>query len=452
MRIGAELRIIFTMTATLTAATANPCVASPCAVCPIAPDTVDVEGPPVRNAHDARPNRQDSLGSEPSAAEEFAKERVPFSVKRSPKFVAVKLSGGQVFRTNDFVSGKYAIPFYSAATVKFGAGSVGDRWQDVAYGMPYYGVGLYTANFKRRKNLGNPVSLYILQGATISQIHPRLALNYEWNVGMSTGWKPYDPFTNCDNVAIGSDLNIHVGFALYLKWNLSPRFDIHFGGELTHFSNGAATMPNSGMNMYAVFVEASYNFNRSKMSDGYGRNLRPPDYDKHYVSDISLTISSLRISVDTVGTNLPSKYFDHKFKVFGLNYSLMFAPGYRYRYGVEANLSYDESMGATAARRENPLDGNWYDVVYLGRASGRFSLGISAKGEIVLPGYSVFANLGVHPYRGNKTQNRLYQVIGIKIYLKENFFGTFGVRASNFSAAQYLFWSFGYTINRHRRK
>lgn len=450
MRIGARLRIVFSVTAALAApalaasmlaATVNPCAASPYDACRIVRDTVSVEF-----------QQPDTVGVQPPDGKSFETEEIPFTVRRTPKFLAVKFSGGQVFHTNDFVSGKYAIPFYSAATVKFGASSRGDSWQDIAYGMPYYGLGFYTANFRRRENLGNPVSLYILQGATILQISPRIALNYEWNVGMSTGWKPYDPFTNRDNVAVGSDFNIHVGFALYLKWYLSSHLDLHMGAELTHFSNGAARMPNSGMNMYAVFVEASYNFSRSKAFDRYNPNLLPPDFEKHYVSDISLTISSRRISVDTVGTKLPSPYLDRKFTVLGFNYSLMYVPGYRYRYGAGVNFSYDESKGATAARCENPADGNWYDVVYKGRVAERFSLGVSAQGEVVLPGYSVFVNLGVQFYRGNKSENRLYQLIGVKIYLRDNLFGTFGVRANHFSAAQYIFWSLGYTLEHRRRR
>lgn len=422
MRISIGLRIIFIVTAAIA----------------VAPDLCFATGRIV----------PDTAMVEPSA---FTVEEVPFTVRRTPKFVALKFSGGRVFQTNDFVRGKYAIPFYRAATVKFGASSMGDRWQDIAYGMPYYGIGFYVANFGRSKNLGNPFSLYVLQGATLADIYSWLSFNYEWNLGMSAGWKPYDPFTNRDNVAVGSNLNLHVGFALYLKCYLSSRFDMHLGAELTHFSNGAARMPNSGMNMYAVFVEAAYNFNRSESFNRYPK-LRPPSFNRHYVSDISMTISARRISVDTVGTNLPSKYLDRKFAVLGLNYSLMYAPGYRYRYGAGIDISYDESKGSTAARRKNDLDGNWYDMVYLGRVNERFSLGVSAKGEVVLPGYSIFANLGAQVYRGNKNESRLYQIIGVKIYLRDNFFGTFGVRASHFSAAQYLFWSLGYTLEHHRRR
>lgn len=389
---------------------------------------------------------QDSTGVGVAAGQEAQKRKLPL-------FLNLKLSGGGVLQTNDFVSGEGAIPFYSSASLKFGISSVGNRWQDIAYGMPYYGVALYGADFgSRRSDLGNPVSLYLLQGAVLTKISRRLTLNYEWNLGMSMGWKPYDPFDNHQNVAIGSDVNVHVGLGLYFKWYVNHWLDLHFGADLTHFSNGAQKMPNKGMNMYSGYIEASFNFNRSKTMSEFDPSLVPPRYEKHFVSDIYATISSCGIQMDTTGTNLPSQYVDHKFKVIGLNYSLMRAANYRYRYGVGLDLVYNESGGASAERKLNPLDNRWYDVVYYGRGKERFSVGATVKGEVVLPGYSIFANLGWQLYRGNKREKNFYQIIGVKVYLKENFFGTFGIRANHFSKAQYLFWSLGYTVEHHRRR
>lgn len=378
------------------------------------------------------------------------RERDDVAFRYSPLFLNLKLSGGQVFKTNDFVSGGNSIPFYGAASLKFGVSSIGNRWQDIAYGMPYYGLGVYVADFGRKHDLGRPVSVYLLQGAMLAKISNRLTVNYEWNLGASFGWKKYDPFDNPENVAIGADLNAHVGAAVYLKWYLSPWLDLHFGADLTHFSNGAQRMPNKGMNMYSIFIEASYNFNRKHIREAYNPDLVPPPYEKHLVSDVYATISSRGIQVDTTGTNLPSEYVDHKFKVLGLNYSLMYAPNYRYRYGVGVDLTYDESGGSWAERVKNPRDDKWYDVVRYGKVGQRLSLGATVKGEVVLPGYSIFANLGWQLYKGNPKESRFYQILGVKVYLRENFFGTFGIRANHFSRAQYLFWSLGYTFDHYR--
>ena len=69
--------------------------------------------------------------------------------------------------------------------------------------MPYYGIGFYSANFFDKKDLGLPFALYLFQGATVRRFNPKWALNYEWNLGMSFNWDPYDPFDNPNNVACG---------------------------------------------------------------------------------------------------------------------------------------------------------------------------------------------------------------------------------------------------------
>lgn len=370
---------------------------------------------------------------------------------KAPVFIAGKFAWGQVLKTNDFVKGDHTVDFYWNAALKFGVSSVGNRWEDIAYGMPYYGLALEITDFGRKRDLGRPIALYLLQGATIANLSPGLDLKYEWNLGVSTGWKSYDPFDNPYNVAIGSETNVHVGYNAYLNWSAGRGTDLRFGLGLSHNSNGASKLPNSGLNNAMLFVEAAYNFNRKTVRNEYDPSLIPPPFEKHTASEVLFTITSRQTQIDTTGTNMPSRYLDRKFKVFGFNYAFLIAPGYRYRYGASLDMLYDESSGVTASRELNPRDGRYYDRVHLGKPRDRFSMGISARGEAVLPGYTIFANLGLQAIHGNKQDSRFYQIMGVKIYLKENFFGTFGIRATKFSQASYLFWSLGYTIDHRRR-
>lgn len=64
-----------------------------------------------------------------------------------------------------------------------------------------------------------------------------------------------------------------------------------------------------------------------------------------------------------------------------------------------------------------------------------------------MPRISIFANFGYNLLHGNEYDYRFYQIMGVKAYLKENLFGTFGIRASRFSKAQYLYWSLGYSFD-----
>lgn len=365
---------------------------------------------------------------------------------KKPSFIAVDAKGGWVFPTNDFVSGENKIPYYSSFSLKYGFGSKGDTWQDKAYGMPYYGLGFYSGNFLRKKDLGLPFALYLFQGATIRRFNPKWSLNYEWNLGMSFNWKSYDPFDNPNNVALGSSVNVYVAGSMYMKWRMNDALDLNMGLSLTHFSNGAYRLPNKGLNLVAPYLELVYNINRPQLSTLLSSDLTPPEMEKHIVHDLLFNITSRQIRFDTTGTGLPSRYIDRQFKVFGLGYAPMIVNSYKYRWGPSMEVVYDESSGARAWREKHPVDGLYYDRVELGDVWDRFSIGLSMKGEVTMPHISIFANFGYNLLHGNKYDYRFYQIMGVKGYLKDNLFGTFGIRASRFSKAQYLYWSLGYSF------
>ncbi|NDV83689.1 acyloxyacyl hydrolase [Bacteroides sp. 51] len=369
-----------------------------------------------------------------------------------PHYLAVNAADGLVFPTNKFVSGDYRIPHYTAFTLKYGITSKGDNWKDYAYGLPTMGIGLYVANFYRNHDLGTPFSLFLFQGATLHQFKPKLSLNYEWNLGASFNWKHYDAFDNPDNIALGSSVNVHVGGNLFLKWRLSKRWDLSTGLGFTHFSNGASSLPNRGLNMANAFVELAYYFNREEPATLLSNPHPTLAFKKKINHDFMLLISSREATVDTTGTGLASPYTDRRFKVLGLSYAYMINSNYRYKWGPSIEATYDESSGITSWREEHPETHKMHDRTKMGKVKDRFSVGLSLKGEMSMPGYSVFANLGYDVIHGNKKDERLYQILGVKIFLQDNLFGTFGIRATNFGSAQYLFWNLGYTFEQEKKR
>ena len=369
-----------------------------------------------------------------------------------PQFFSVNTTTGYVFPTNKFVAGDYSIPHYTSFTIKYGFGTRGDKWEDYAYGLPTLGVGFYMANFFRDHDIGTPFSLFLFQGARIRQFTPRLSLNYEWNLGVSFNWKPYDPFDNPNNIALGSSTNVHVAGNLFLNWRLSKKWDLNGGAGFTHFSNGASALPNSGLNMANLFVEIVYNFNREEPKSLFNNPYIPPPFEKHIDHDLMFMATSRNARIDTLNTGLPSEFTNRNFTVLGISYARMFHNSYRYKFGPGIDITYDESSGITVSRQKHPETGKTYDRIKLGNFADRFSVGLSVKGEMAMPAYSVFANLGYDIIHGNKKDARLYQILGVKIYLTDSFFGTFGIRATNFGKAQYLYWNLGYTFEQHRRK
>jgi len=362
---------------------------------------------------------------------------------KNPFFLAVKAESGFVFQTNDFVIDE-DIKGFSSLDLKFCHAAKGDRWQDYAYGMPYFGVGLSATTFHDHR-LGTPISFYLIQGAQIFTL-PLLSFNYEFNLGYSTNWRHYDRFDNPDNVAVSTSENIHVGANLYLKVKPIPRVDMNIGVSLVHFSNGAQRLPNKGINLAAPYVEICYNINPPEPRSKSELHLLPPKVKRRIDHDILLTFSSRQISYSTDGTGLTTGFVDHNFRVMGLSYASMFVRSHTWKWGPSIEIVYDESGGSTAWREIWEVDGQYYDRVALGKMEQRFNVGLSAKGELVMPYFSLFANVGYDVYHGNPRDRRLYQILGTKFRFHRNFFGTFGIRANHFSKAQFIFWSAGYTI------
>ncbi len=381
----------------------------------------------------------------------FANEVDSLNTKeKRPTYIALGGGFGAVIPTHKFIQNDNYTN-YGLISLKYAYTSVGDRWQEIAYGLPYYGIGLSQSFYGRPDELGTPVSLYLFQGATIKNITSRLALNYEFNLGMANNWKPYDPFSNPDNLVIGSIMTVHVAASIYLKWYISQRLDLHIGGTLTHFSNGTSRQPNHGINKGGAYLELVYNFNRDVVKERYNPDVAIPKFTPHFQHDIQFIISSKNVKIDTIGTMLPDIFTDRQFKVYGVNYFLMRASSHKYRYGVGVEYLYDESKGAKVYNRLHPDNGRYYTVTELGSVADRSSMGVSARLEILLPLYAIFIDIGGTVINRDEDLPLLYQALGVKVYLAEDLFGTFGIKAVNFSQAQFLYWSLGYTINSDRK-
>ncbi len=370
------------------------------------------------------------------------------SEQKAPSYMALGTNIGSVLQTCDFYSGENAIPIYASESIKYIFTSPGDKWQQIAYGMPYYGLGITATQFGKSDVLGNPISIYLVQGATMYQFTPRSSLNYELNLGISTGWKPYDPFDNRENVVIGSVMNVHVAANIYYKWHISKKIDLHLGATLFHASNGSSKQPNHGINTLAGYFEMAYNFDREQQISKYNPELTVPEFQEHFEHDVQMILSSTNRKMDFEEGTIPNTYNDREFNIYGLNYYSMRTTNYKYKYGVGAELLYDESSNATVYPRYSDIDQTYYQVTDLAPMRERLSLGLTVRGELVRPLYSIFANIGYSVIQPNKDMKRLYQSVGVKVPLQNNLYGTFGVRATNFSVAQFLYWSLGYTFNK----
>ena len=382
------------------------------------------------------------------------------SVSRQMSWVA-KAKYGFVMPTNNLVRGRgFDIPnlkwLYSkereinnflSYSVEYHWTLKPDDWRAKAYRNPYLGVGLSGINYFDDR-LGYPWTLYMIYGGRFARITPWLSFNGELNLGYSTNWNHYDRFDNEDNVAIGWKSNIYASLDLYLRFLLSKHWDAKLGFSFDHFSNGATRMPNRGINMLTPILTLGY---RIHETEELLRNSPPfiKQRQKYHLEyDVWAMLSVKQIYFDGSNTQLTTNYVDYRFRIFALSYATLLTRSYKYKYGLSVDFLYDESVGAKADYILNPSDNKYYEHVTLGDKKDHFSLGLSLKGEIVLPYFSVFGNMGISIIHKDDNLPRFYQMMGVKVQPQGTYFATMGIRAAYFSKAQFITWGVGYTFRK----
>lgn len=356
---------------------------------------------------------------------------------------------GYIFRINPFLKGEnndgQPIKHLYSTHLKYSFQFQPTSYVNKIYRGVYQGIGLSHYNFSNSAEIGNPIALYLFQGATIAQFTPRLSLNYEWNFGISAGWKPYDKESNPNNGMIGSKLNAYMNANFYLKQRLSTRFDLIAGATLTHFSNGNTKFPNAGLNAVDAKVGLIYNLNEQyrKLSSLLSLKTLPINkFPKHISTDVVLFGSWRRKGLLFNDTPLSSPDTYH---VFGFNVNPMYNMNYNLRFGLSLDGVYDSSANVyTEDYIISPGGDNPGYTFYKPNLEKQLALGISARGEYVMPYFTVGLGIGTNILHGGGDLSGLYQTLALKIEVTRSSFIHIGYNLRDFKEPNYLMLGIGY--------
>ncbi len=379
-------------------------------------------------------------------ASETARDTVPFA-KRIIHRLGVEGRMGYIFPTNPFLegynrSGKSISTTYSGH-LKYSFQFRPHTAADQVYIGAYQGIGLGYFDFGNRQELGSPIALYVFQGGRLAQITPQLSLNYEWNFGASFGWKPYDEYENPQNKIIGSKTNAYLNASLNLNWAISPQFDLIVGATGTHFSNGNTGYPNSGLNTVDYKIGIVYNFNRhaDELAQSWQRPIIPP-FPRHVSYDLTLFGSWRKKAVDVSGGQVPAP---GSYGVFGFSFAPMYNFGYKFRAGVALDGIYDHS-----ANIEQAYDGT--NDFTSPAFKKQIALGLSARGEFVMPYFTIGIGLGANVLHSGGDLKSFYQILALKVDVSRNTYLHIGYNLREFHDPNYLMLGLGFRFNNRRPK
>jgi len=313
------------------------------------------------------------------------------------------------------------------------------------YKGAYQGVGLGLHAFNPQ--LGSPVSAFLFQGATIKSLSRRLSLNYEWNFGLTYGWKSYNRETHPDNHVIGSKMTAYMDVDLYLRWVLSRKTDLNLGATVTHYSNGNTSMPNAGLNVVGAKVSLAYYLGDRDIDKREERPL--PPYQHGWHTDLVVYGAWKKKGVDT--TDGGAYAIPGTFGVAGFNINTLYGLNHWLNVGVSLDAQYDHSSNITLDEEAltMPYWNGSEENIHIPAWHKQVSVGLSARVEYVMPYFTINMGVGHNILNAGQTDfRRLYEVLALKVAMSKRVFLHIGYSIYDFRYPNNLMLGLGYRLGK----
>ena len=265
----------------------------------------------------------------------------------------------------------------------------------------YQGVGVAVHSFFSHDLLGTPASIYLYQGAPVALLTENLAIGYEWNLGLSAGWK--------DNGTVTvSPLNVYINVAALFTWRMNEHWDLVFGPEYTHFSNGDTKFPNGGANTVNFRVGAKRHF--TPLKDIVPERIFCSEEHSERRMTYDLTIwGSWRADRQITDSGLVIN--NKAFPVAGLNFNPLYHFNSYLSAGAALDLMYDASADASGTN-------------FISHAAA----GLSARAELKMPIFAVNIGIGYNVLHKSQDLKGLYGMFALKAFMTERLFLNIGYR------------------------
>lgn len=222
---------------------------------------------------------------------------------------------------------------------------------------------------------------------------------------------------------------------------MAPRWNLTAGIDLTHFSNGNTHYPNSGVNLVGARIGVVRTFG-SGPSDGVADQrtvfLHREAFKPYFSYDLVIYGATRKRAM----LNDSSPYMiPGSFGLVGLNFNPMYNFNRYFRAGVSLDAQYDES-----ANVESHYAGGGSDdpKFYKPPFREQFSVGFSARGELVMPIFSINLGVGYNVFQQGEDTKGWYQILALKTSLTRHLFLHVGYQLSKFKDPNNLMLGLGW--------
>lgn len=357
--------------------------------------------------------------------------------------IAVDLMPGLILHTNDFLRGSNpevrTMNHNTGFRLKYAFSAPEQSEEARIFRDAYQGIGIGYNDFNSQ--LGNPLSVFLLQGARIASLSNRLSINYEWNLGLAFGWHPYNEETNPDNKVIGSRVTAYIGLDFYLRWIMSRHVDLNLGVGVAHYSNGNTQYPNLGLNTAFLNLGASCYIGRKANHLLHRHEVAPP-----VSHDISYDLIVYGAWRQRGGYENGYPFLlNGKTAVVGFNFNPMYRLNHWLKLGASLDGTYDRT--ANIYYDVDYIDPDYNDQYRRPSTAKQMTLGMSARAEFTMPYFAINFGIGKNFLNTEGEFGGMYEVLALKINITRRSLLHIGYSLNDFHTPKHLMlgvgWRFG---------
>lgn len=250
-----------------------------------------------------------------------------------------------------------------------------------------YGLALHFLDY-RSARLGQSLAALVFTEPVISH-------HVSFRIGSGIAWNT-NPFQVPDNPAnnmLGSDFSGAMQGRIMLNRNVKA-LRLKFGIGLTHFSNGAFSLPNMGINHFYLYSSLGW-------LRAYSRPAGPENFTQQQGWIFGFSASaSLTERYPLTGKKYPVWQMQLRAGIRNRNKSTFTAGlDLMYNSALASRIREFPEEGSSALMTGIPLGHNWR----------------------VLPSWSILTEAGVYLYRKNRLYPAMYQRYGFRYHFKNGF-------------------------------
>jgi hypothetical protein len=321
---------------------------------------------------------------------------------------------------------KKHLPSYELDVIRIPDGK--KAWEQ-PFHYPWTGVAVHVIPLGNPEELGTAIGFYPFINFPLGNKSRMFKANIRFGWGLGYITKTFDPLENHKNVAIGSHMNTCMTLRLNGMLRVNDKNYIELGLGMTHFSNGAAKLPNLGLNIPMV----SFGFHH----EIYKKPQPFNDFERRYPRDVQirkiLADKRWRINAFVVsGWNDTDPPGGKRYIVMNVLSSMMKQTARKTRWGFGLDVMY-----SSAVRKKLAADAVFVSVI------GNMQPGVKACYEFVLGRISFPVETGVYLYSRYKLSGPVYSRFGTRFLVNDHLMLHATIK-THFARAEYFEFGAGW--------